>query len=313
MDIYKLRKILQRYRDGKANETESALVEAWYKSYDADEQQLGNDDVNTLRQSMRRGINAATLKKRSIVYLPVFRVAASLVIVSAIGFFVWKHTRSKTSDASNYTTVVTGTKGLKQLALPDGTLVWLNAASRIKVPTSFTGHLREVVLEEGEAFFDVKKDPQHPFIVHAAPLNVQVLGTSFNVRAYKNMQTISVSVASGKVGVTGEQKTLAMLLPGQQLNYNVFNGKAEQKTVDADKAQSWKQGSTYLNQASFKELSIIVKNIYGLSLKAGNKKMDGYRFSLRLIHNLPSAQVLDLISQLHHTHFRKEGTDIILY
>lgn len=312
MDIYKLRKILQRYGEGKANETESALIEAWYKSYDADERQLSDEEAIGLREAMSRGIKAATLK-RSIIYMPVFRVAASLVIVSAIGFFAWKHTRNKTNDAQTFTTVVTGTKGLKQLALPDGTVVWLNAASRIKVPTSFTGHLREVILEEGEAFFDVKRDLKRPFIVHASPINVQVLGTSFNVRAYKKLQTVSVSVATGKVGVTGKSKTLAMLLPGQQLNYNVLNGKTERKTVDADKAQSWKQGATYLNQASFKELSIIVKNIYGLTLKADTKKVENYRFSLRLIHNLPPAQALDLISQLHHTHFRKEGTDINLY
>jgi len=312
MDIYKLRKILQRYREGKANETESALVEAWYKSYDADEQQLSEEEAIYIRETMRRGIKAATLK-RSVIYLPLFRIAASLVIVSAIGFLGWKFTRNKTGDVQNYTTVVTGTKGLKQLTLPDGTVVWLNAASRIKVPASFNGHLREVVLEEGEAFFDVKRDPQHPFIVHAAPINVQVLGTSFNVRAYKKLQTISVSVATGKVGITGKSKTLAMLLPGQQLNYNVWNGKTEQKVVDADKMQSWKQGSTYLSQASFKELSIIIKNIYGLTLKAGSKKVENYRFSLRLIHNVPPSQVLDLISQLHHTHFRKEGTDITFY
>jgi transmembrane sensor len=311
MDIYKLRKILQRYREGKANETESALVEAWYKSYDADEQHLGDEEAANLRENMGRNIKAATLKRS--IYFPVFRIAASLAIVSAIGFFAWKFTRSKTSNAQNYTTVITGTKGLKQLTLPDGTVVWLNAASRIKVPAVFTGKLREVVLEEGEAFFEVKHNQQHPFIVYASPINVRVLGTSFNVRAYKKMQTISVSVATGKVGVMGKSKTMAMLLPGQQLNYNVLDGKTEQKTIDADKVQSWKQGSTYLSQASFKELSIIVKNIYGLTLKAGNKKIENYRFSLRLIHNLPTPQVLDLISQLHHTHFRKEGGDVTLY
>nr|WP_067059675.1 FecR family protein [Mucilaginibacter sp. L294] len=312
MDIYKLRKILQRYREGKANETESALVEAWYKSYDADEQQLGYEEAAKLREAMSGNIKAATIK-RSIIYFPMFRIAASLAIVSAIGFFAWKFTRSKTGDAQNYTTVITGTKGLKQLTLPDGTVVWLNAASHIKVPVAFTGRLREVVLVEGEAFFEVKHNRLHPFIVHASAIKIQVLGTSFNVRAYKKMQTISVSVATGKVGVTGKSKIMAMLLPGQQLNYNVLDGKTEQKTIDADKVQSWKQGSTYLSQASFKELSIIIKNIYGLTLKAGNKKIENYRFSLRLIHTLPTVQVVDLISQLHHTHFRKEGNDITLY
>jgi transmembrane sensor len=310
MDIYKLRKILQRYSEGKANETENALVEAWYRSYASDECSVKDEEATEIGESIKRHIKAATLK-RSVIYLPVFRIAAGLAIFSTIGFFGWRFSRHQTQQI--YTTIVTGTKGLKELKLPDGSVIWLNAASRIKVPPAFTGNLREVVLEDGEAFFNIKRDPEHPFIVHTTPLNVQVLGTSFNVRAYKSLQTISVSVATGKVGVTGNSKTLAMLLPGQQLSYNVLNGKTEQKVINADRAQSWKEGSTYLNQAGFKELSTIVKNIYGLSLKSGNKKVDSYRFSLRLIHNLPSEQILELINQLHHTRFRKEGTDIILY
>jgi transmembrane sensor len=312
MDIYKFRKILQRYNEGKANETESALVEAWYKSYEADEKQLGDEEAGTLQKAMHTSIKAGTVK-RSLVRLPVFRIAASLAIVSAIGFYIWKFTRSKAGNVQSYTTVVTGTKGSKQLTLSDGTVVSLNASSRIKVPASFTSQLREVVLEEGEAFFDVKRDPRHPFIVRTATIKVQVLGTSFNVRAYKSLQFVSVSVATGKVGVIGNSKTLAMLLPGEQLSYNVLTGDTEHKRVDANKVQSWKQGSTYLSQASFNELAVIVKNIYGLTLKAGNKKVGNYRFSLRLVHNLPTAQVLDLISQLHHTQFRKEGTNITLY
>jgi len=312
MDIYKLKKILQRYREGKANETERALVEAWYKSYDADEQQMSDEEAINLREAMGSGIKAA-ISKRSVIYFPVFRIAASIVIVSAIGFFAWRFTRKKTYTAESYTTVTTGTKGLKQLTLSDGSVIWLNAASRIKVPVFFTGYLREVVLEEGEAFFDVKRDVQHPFIVHAAQINVQVLGTSFDVRAYKKLQTISVSVATGKVGVTGKSKTLAMLLPGQQLSYDVLSSHTTQRTIDIGQAQSWKKGYTYLNQATFRELSVIVKNIYGLSLTAGNKKVGNYRFSMRLMHNLQQKQVLELISQLHHTHFKKEGNDIIFY
>ncbi|RWY54058.1 FecR family protein [Mucilaginibacter gilvus] len=312
MDIYKLRKILQRYREGKANETESALVEAWYKSYEQQERFVGREDAEKIRRAISRGVKAATLK-HSVIQLPILRVAASFAIFLTICFFGWRLRKGPVSKTQTYTTVTTGTKGLRELVLSDGSLIRLNAASRLKIPNVFSGQLREVVLEEGEAFFQIKRDPERPFIVHTSPLNVQVLGTSFNIRAYKNLHAISVTVTTGKVGVTGKSKTLAMLMPGQQLNYNIINGAIQQLTVDLNHAQSWQKGFTYLDQAGFNELSTIVKNIYGLSIKAGNKKVGGYRFTLRLMHNLPASQVLGLISQLHHTHFRKEGNDIILY
>lgn len=312
MDINKLRKILQRYLQGKANETESALVEAWYRSYGSNEQTLNSGKVDELRDAIKLGIRKA-IKKRSIFYMPIFRVAASVAIFSILGFFGWRLARVESTAQQEYTTLTTGIRGVKKLTLPDGSIVWLNAVSRIEVPATFNKKLREVVLVEGEAFFNVMHDPKLPFIVRIAPLNVQVLGTSFNIRAYQDLRTISVAVATGKVAVSGKSKTPAMLLPGQQLSYNVDNGKTEQQTIDADQMQSWKKGVTYLNQASFKELAVIVKNIYDLSIKAGNKKVGGYRFSLRLIHNLPPEQILDLITQLHHTRFRKEGNDLIFY
>jgi transmembrane sensor len=311
MDIYKLKKILSRYLKGQSNETESALVEAWYRSYDAEEKSLDNNEAIALRNSIKSRIDADTVKPR-IILMRAFRIAATLAIFSVVGLSTWKFSRREANNEA-YTIVITGTKGLKELKLPDGSTVWLNAASRIKVPNAFTGPRREVVLEEGEAFFDIKHDAEHPFIVHSAPINVQVLGTSFNVRAYKALQTISVAVATGKVGITGKSKTLAMLLLGQQLSFNTLTGETAQSNVNADFSQSWKKGYTYLNQASFNELALVVKNIYGLSLKPANKKISNYRFSMRLVHNMQSKQILELISQLHHTHYRKEGTDIILY
>jgi transmembrane sensor len=312
MDIYKLRKIFSRYYKGKTNETENALVEAWYRSYASDEQVIQDDEVNRIQKSIRDGINKRT-QKWSITFTPAFHIAASLLVISVISFFTWSYFNGEVLRVQRYTTISTGRKGLKELHLPDGSNIWLNAASRIRIPEAFTGKLREVVLEEGEAYFEITRDPTHPFIVHTSPVSVQVLGTSFNIRAYKKLQSITVSVATGKVGVKGKLKTLAMLLPGQQLSYNVIDGQTTRSTINIGQAESWKKGYTYLNQASFKELSVIVKNIYGLSLRPANKHVGDYRFSLRLMHHLQQQQVLELISQLHHTLYRREGNDIILY
>jgi transmembrane sensor len=312
MELHKFKKKLSRYLKGRSNETENALIEAWYKSYDANERELAEDESAEIGQAIHARINAV-IKKPSLFRLPVFRIAASLVAIGSIALLIWHlYTKPKTEEIAYYI-IKTGTNGIKQVTLPDSSTIWLNAASSIRIPLSFTGHFRVVDLLEGEAFFDIKRDPQHPFITKVANLKVQVWGTSFNIRDYKGLGSVSVTVATGKVGVTLKKRTLAMLTPGQQLCYNVKTTKFQQQLVSADQAQSWKSGYTYLTQANFEELALIMKNIFGLSLKAGNSRVNAYRFSLRLQHNLPADQVLKVISQIHNTQYRREGDNIILY
>ncbi|NCD72264.1 FecR family protein [Mucilaginibacter agri] len=312
MDISKFRIKLTRYLKGQSNETENALIEAWYKSYKDKEPELSDAEKQRVRNAIRNKIKTAVVRP-SIFRLPAFRVAASLVLVAGASLTIYYLRLSNAPEQVRYTAIHTNTNGLKQIMLPDSSVVWLNATSRLDVPASFKGKLREVKLVEGEAFFDIKRNPKQPFIVHTAKLNVQVLGTSFNIRAYRELKDVQVSVATGKVGVTQGSKCLAMLLPGQQLSYATRTGIYQQLTVNPNEIQSWKTGSTYLKQANFKELAVVIKNIFGLSLKPGNKQVNNYLFTLRIQHNLQADQILKVISQIHNTHFRKEGTDITLY
>ena len=310
MDIYKFREKLVRYLKGKSNETENALIEAWYKSYGHEEQSLNEVDEGRIRLAIHNKIKSAT-SKSTIIMLPLFRVAATLVLMVGIAALIWC-LRTGKNEKADYYTIQTGTNEIKQLTLSDSSVIWVNSATRIRVPVIFRGDLREVDLQEGEAFFNVKRNPQ-PFIVHAGGLNVQVLGTSFNIKSYKKLKSIKVTVATGKVGVTKGNHTLAMLLPGQQEHYNLVTGKGQQLNVNISQAQSWKEGSTYLKEANFEELALCIKNIYGLSLKTANSRISAYSFTLQVQHNLPADEVLKVIGQLHNTHFRKEGDEVTLY
>jgi ferric-dicitrate binding protein FerR (iron transport regulator) len=313
MDIDIFRKKLTRYLKGEANETENALIEAWYRSYKDKEPELSDDERQRIRNTIYANVKPAVAKP-SVFRLPIFRIAASLLVFAGLSLIFYRlSTLRLAREQLVYNTIRTSTNGLKQINLPDSSIVWLNAASIIQVPVEFKGHLREIKLVEGEAFFDVKRDPQHPFVVHTGKLNVQVWGTSFNVRSYQKLNNIQVSVATGKVGVVKNGKQLAMLLPGQQLSYSSVTGQYYQQTINANDAQSWKTGYTTLSQANFQELSVVINNIFGLSLKAGNEHVNSYLFSMRIQHNLPADQILKVISQIHNTHFRKEGKDVILY
>jgi ferric-dicitrate binding protein FerR (iron transport regulator) len=118
------------------------------------------------------------------------------------------------------------------LELPDGSKLWLNAGSRVKYAEGFAGGQRELTLV-GEAFFEVKHDPEHPFIIHTGKLDVKVLGTSFNVKAYPNDSTIETTLINGKVEIDlpGSTQTGVVLRPNEKVVIPV-RGMPTAQTVD---------------------------------------------------------------------------------
>ncbi len=311
METNKFKERLERYLKGQSSQKDKSLVEAWYKSYQDKEKQLDQREADHIGHEMREKINAS-ITKTPVFRLPALRIAASFLIAGGIALLIWGVTRHAKVQ-TELLTIKTGTNEIKQLTLADSSVVWVNSASVLQVPASFQGKLREVKLLKGEAFFDVKHDSTHPFIVRVKGFNVQVMGTSFNVKAYGELKVIDIAVATGKVGVTHAGDKTQFLLPGNLLSFNTNSGRFSHTYIDVDKIQSWKSGLTYLNQADFNEVALVVKNIFGLTLKTGNSKVNNYRFTLTIQHNSSPEQMLKVISQIHNTQFRKEGNTVILY
>jgi len=139
-------------------------------------------------------------------------IAASLLIA----FLIFYPGRKENSLASNTISTKAGSKS--KIQLPDGTQVWLNADSKITYNQDFMGAYREVQLT-GEAYFDVAKDKSRPFIIHTGPIDVKVLGTSFNVRAYPNEKTTETALIQGVVEITlhNNPDKKIMLKPSEKL------------------------------------------------------------------------------------------------
>ena len=123
--------------------------------------------------------------------------AAAAILVLA--FFLYKNLRPARPLADNTVSTRPGSKS--KIQLPDGTQVWLNADSRLTYQGTFTGSVREVQLT-GEAYFDVAKDKDHPFIIHTPSVDIRVLGTAFNVRSYSNEKNTETALFQGSVEVT---------------------------------------------------------------------------------------------------------------
>ena len=139
----------------------------------------------------------------------------------------------------------TETGVIGRVVLPDGTEVWLNAESRITFPNEFSSAQREVEIE-GEAYFDVVKDDQHPFIVHTKYFTTKVLGTSFDVKAYRK-ETAHVVLVSGKVEVTAYEKHKQTLSMGEMASFG-NDGQMQKTNVDTYSYIQWKDGFFYFDR-----------------------------------------------------------------
>ena len=130
---------------------------------------------------------------------------------------------------------------------------WLNAASTLEFPESFDKNERVVFLE-GEAYFDVKHADKVPFIIYTGQVSTEVLGTAFNIKAYPDLEKVTVSVNRGKVKVNYENKQVAMLTHGQQVIINRKVNRIKEKEVKEEESASWQQGKLMYDDYSVADI-----------------------------------------------------------
>jgi transmembrane sensor len=159
--------------------------------------------------------------------------------VIKIGDKVCYHSTSKISEVE-YNTITTPRGGQYQVELPDGSRVWINAASSLRFPTAFTGNERRVEIN-GEAYFEVAKNESMPFIVKMNGAEVQVLGTHFNIMAYDDEGIVNTTLLEGSVKFVSSDK-ISILKPGQQSQLSKDGQVKLINDVDIDKVMAWKNG-----------------------------------------------------------------------
>jgi ferric-dicitrate binding protein FerR (iron transport regulator) len=162
------------------------------------------------------------------------------------------------------------------LLLGDGSKVWLNAASSIKFPTAFTGSTRVVEIT-GEAYFEVAHDAAKPFIVSVNDMQVEVLGTHFNINSYSDEPEIKTTLLEGKVRVT-RGGSIGILKPGQQASVNSAN-ELKIEDADVDAVMAWKTGVFDFRSLELPEIMRQIARWYDLDVKyegePGHEKFSG--------------------------------------
>lgn len=153
------------------------------------------------------------------------------------------------------------------LRLPDGTVVYLNSESTLKIPKKFAADKRIVYLE-GEAFFDVSEDKKRPFTIYSGSLSTTALGTSFNVRAYPEDKMLSVALVTGKVKVVNLRLDTSQILnPNEQLTYNAEEQGFEKMNFDTELVTSWHKGILIFQDSDFNEVVHKLERWYGVSFE----------------------------------------------
>ncbi|MEQ7799663.1 FecR family protein [Pedobacter sp. ASV1-7] len=215
--------------------------------------------------------------------------------------------------------------GQFQVQLPDGTLVWLNAASVIKFPTTFSGMPERKVVLSGEAYFEVARvavkgaDGKHmsmPFIVETEKQRVEVLGTHFNINAYHDEGSDNTTLLEGSVRVAmlnlkGEKSAQVILKPNQQSVLTTNGIRVNQ--VDAEQAIAWKSGLFMFEGESLEYIMKKIARWYDVDIHFENEELKQKIYSGSFSRFTNASQVLQKIELTHTARFTVKGRKIILY
>ncbi|MGV8093609.1 MAG: FecR family protein [Mangrovibacterium sp.] len=187
---------------------------------------------------------------------------------------------------------------VRKMTLPDGTAVWLLSGSTIRYPSDFSGSKTRNVEVRGEAFFDVTKDPVHPFILDLGEVGVKVVGTSFNVMNYGDEDHIQVVLKTGKIdlfkGEYDPDNQFVHVVPGQLVTYKKGDPEFRISDVDVDKYISWIGGTLLFHNDPLAEVLKKLGRWYNVTVEINDPKVSDFPFTAT-IKNENLEQIVDLL------------------
>ncbi|MNK03729.1 fec operon regulator FecR [compost metagenome] len=204
-----------------------------------------------------------------------------------------------------YNTINTPAGGQYQINLPDGTTVWLNALSSLRYPTVFNAARRKVVLT-GEAYFEVAKNPNQPFVVTTngagKAQDVTVLGTHFNINSYQNEDATKTTLLEGSVKVAASAQDVT-IKPGQQA---ILNNTLKVMNVDVTQAIDWKNGNFYFNDENIESIMRKLARWYDIDV-IYKGQIPSIDFGGEISRTKKLSEVLKVLETTRTIHFKIEG------
>lgn len=267
-----------------------------------------NDAESIVEESMGREYGLKLVPHKKIFSRTVLSIAASVLVIVIAGAAILMMNRQQhppilaEREKHPENTVMRSTlrSEYKYLLLPDSTQVWLNAASTLEFPKTFDKKKRQVFLK-GEAYFDVKHAEDIPFVIYTGSVSTEVLGTAFNIKAYPDLEKITVSVNRGKVKVNYENKQVAMLTKGQQVSIDRKIKKVQEKKVKEDESSPWQQGKLMYDDYSMADIVSDLQRIYDVNIDITSPQVKQMRVSTSFKREYGVESALEILCTLTDT------------
>ena len=221
-----------------------------------------------------------------------------------------KYCEEGVKGGEEYHTLKVPRGGEYTLVLADGSKVFLNAESSLKYPVLFSGDLRKVKLE-GEAYFEVKRNPEKPFVVDIGGMQVNVLGTTFGIRAYADEREIRTTLVSGRVNVSAG-KQVYELKPSEQAVFDKQTEAVKVAAVDTELFVGWKDGRLVFDNCSLERILKDLGRWYSFEVFYATSAAKEIPFSLNIRKHEKFAQVLELMQSTGKIQFEINKNTVIV-
>ena len=326
-----------KYLNHEANEEETKLVEDWINSSkennaDFEESKNALEKAMLYYQNKRfdtkvawEKINANRNKVKTItIEQPskpafkamnkVFKYAAAIVLISVLGSLTYYF--GFQNSLHNLNKVVSLEKQvLREVELPDGSIVSLNSNSKLVFPSEFKGNTREVSIK-GEAFFDIKPNAAKPFIITAGQARIKVLGTSFNVNAYPETDVVEVIVKTGKVEVTNRdgktKESQVILVPGEKGTLYKPANKLHKTINENPNYNAWFTHDLIFENASMDKVISCLNKAYHITIEATGPEINELNLTAHFTDDQPVDYILDVITTTFNLELTVENDKYLL-
>ncbi len=320
-----LKELFSLYAAGKSSKKEKRIIDTWFSEVERvserkpDFNKMHNAKEEAWEELLNKQLNRPRkhTKYRSIIIYGGMAAAIALLITLSLPILKNDLTNTTTTDLvaqSEISQQFITDKKMKRITLTDGSVVHMNMGTSLSLHKGkFNAHTREIWLDEGEAFFEVTKDPSRPFIVHTADgLSTQVLGTSFNIRAYRELGEQVVSVKTGRVQVSNEENGMKVLLdPDNNALFDSAKGTLTAGVSSGADAADWRNGRIVLSNAQISEVALRLKQYYNVDIANPEKVSSRAIVHFSFTTDMPLKDVLRVLADIYQTEYKIKDNKII--
>lgn len=234
--------------------------------------------------------------------IQTLKLENGLVAINRGNTFEYSGSDNQPLNINKFNTIQVPRGGEYELILPDSTHVWINSDSELSFPVHFNKENREVILS-GEAYFAVAKKMKQPFIVKTKDeIEIKVLGTQFNVRAYPEARTIETTLNQGAVKISSKQQSVE-LKPNQQAVYTKTNKQINTRNVDASLYSAWKDGLFVFENQPLEDIMTTLARWYNINVFYSNPAVKDFHFTGDLERYSDFKQTLQMLEKATSIHF----------